>query len=437
LRLTRDVFVIGTSLVIIFVFKHVIGVDFLSGWGDVFIGAALVLAVLAVIVGVFFRSVLLARILFFVGLTLVLIFVLGPEAFNRSGDIWIGAALVLLIVAVPVAAYLARPSVRAELPVVYHLWAASRDVVRADFAGAEEHFVKGLALADALRSNRDLSLGMVLNHGGAVYRTEGRLADAELAFKEALRHFDEARPSQPTHRATALLNLGAVHFTQGRLAEAEPLCREALALFEDNPETLRQFGATALLNLGQISSSHGNYEDAENLMQQALGLLAKELERGQPIVSYALANLADLYRRQGRVYEAEPLARRALAIYEKSLYGPEDPTLARFLNMLAEIVRLQGGLEEAESLCRRSQRLTEKAFGTEHIDLDGCLATLARIRMAQGRHADAEQLLRRCLSILEPVVVPEQRERVMRRDEYAALQRQMNGPGEASSGAEG
>jgi hypothetical protein len=105
------------------------------------------------------------------------------------------------------------------------------------------------------------------------------------------------------------------------------------------------------------------------------------------------------------------------------------PTLSRFLNVLAEIVRLQGRLDEAEALCQRSQALTEKAFGADHINLDGCLASLGRIRLAQGRDAEAEQFLRHSLAILEQVVVPEHPERIAREEEYAAVLQRLNRPG--------
>ena len=162
LRLARDVFAIGTSLVVVYFADHVMGLNLFEGWGDVFIGASLVLAMVAVIAGLYFRSLLLARVLFFVGLTLVLIFVLGPEIFNHRGDILIGASMVVLIVAVPIAVYLCRPSVRAELPVLYNLWVGNRAMSRADYTQAEERFGQALTQANQLQRNRDLSLAMAL-----------------------------------------------------------------------------------------------------------------------------------------------------------------------------------------------------------------------------------------------------------------------------------
>jgi hypothetical protein len=46
---------------------------------------------------------------------------------------------------------------------------------------------------------------------------------------------------------------------------------------------------------------------------------------------------------------------------------------------------------------------------------------LARIRVAQGRHAEAANLLLQCLSILEKAVVPTHAKRLDRRAEYAKV----------------
>ena len=362
--------------------------------------------------------------------TLVVILIFGPEIFHRRGDVWVGAGLVLLVLAVPVAAYLCRPSVRAELPPILTLFAARRALNRGDYDRAEVLCRKASARGDALRTNRDLSLGMALAQLGDVLRARGRLAESEEVVRQALKHYDQASPPQPALRNTTLLSLAAISIELGRCAEGELLCREALSIFKSDPVPKHEYGATALLNLGHVYIAHENLEEAESAMRQALDMLSNEVKRGQPLGCYALLNLAELYRRMGRLDEAEPLARRALALYEKCLSGRQAPTLARFLNVLAEIVRKQGRLDEAESLCLQSQTLTEEAFGSEHISLDRCLSTLARIRAAQGRSAEAEPLLRRSVSILERVV-PEHLDRITRMEEYAALLRNLGRPSEA------
>jgi tetratricopeptide (TPR) repeat protein len=435
LSLVRDLLTLGMSLVGVFLMEHM-GLDFLEGNGDVFLVASIVLAVLGLLGGLYTRSVLVGRMIFFAGLTLVLAFVLGPLLFNRRGDVLIGASFVLLIVAVPVVAYFCRPDVRAQLPMVYNLWLGNRAVIQADFARAEHHYRKALTLADSARSDRDISLGMALSHLGGIYRTQGRLHEAELALKQSINHFDRAQRPRSAHRANALLHLAAAYISHGRLADAEPLCREILTLSESGSGPSREARASALLNLAQILIVRGNYAAAEDLTRQGLGLLTQQVERGRPIGCVALTCLADVCRRQGRLSEAEVLARRAVALAEKSLHGPNHPTLSRYLNVLAEIVRQQGRLDEAEALCHRSQSLIESAFGSEHLGLDSCLATLARIRIAQERLAEAEPLLRRCLAILEQVVVPEHPERIARMEEYANLKRMLSGQGDVRPEAE-
>src|SRR5262249_23926415 len=144
------------------------------------------------------------------------------------------------------------------------------------------------------------------------------------------------------------------------------------------------------------------------------------------------SSLADLRRRQGRPEEAEEPARRALAGMEKRIEGPQQPQLARYLNVLAEVLRLRGKTDEAEQVCFRCRSIIENAFGPEHISLDSCLATLARIRAGRGSLGEAEELYRRCLAILDDAVLPGQRERVARMEEYAALLRKMGRDADAA-----
>jgi tetratricopeptide (TPR) repeat protein len=377
------------------------------------------------------RKLFWATQVFVVLLTLVIIFILGPEIFQQRGNYWIGAGLVLLVLAVPIVTYLCRPSVRRELPVVYDLWRGIRAMNRSDHAAAEKHLLQAIARADTVGTGRGLALTMALSHLGTLYRTQGRLADAESVFIEMLKQLGEANAAKPTEEASALLNLAAIYITQGRFVDGETRCHEALAVLENDTAPQDEYRAVALLNLGQVLVSRAEVDEAETITRRALGLLARQIERAEPNGCQALASLADVYCRQGRLSEAEPLARRALALAEKARLGARYYGLARLLNVLAEIVRLQGRLEEAETLCARSQVLTEEAFGSEHINLESCLATMARIRIAQARYLEAEQFLKQSLAILERVVLPEHHERAARLEEYVVFLGHMNRPSEA------
>jgi tetratricopeptide (TPR) repeat protein len=375
---------------------------------------------------------------FWASLTLIIAFYLGTQLFDGSGGILLGALMVLLIVVVPGAVYLARPSVREALGLFFTLYHGHRAAIRGDYKSAERYFGKAVTQAEGCNTNRDSFMGTALCELGDVYRTQGRLADAEPVLQRGLRHFEEVEWSQAAdankarwNRATAMCNLAALYINQGRFAEAELLCRDALAIFDDDATSKSEHMAVALHNLAMVLAGQGDYAEAERLNREAMFRIPRQVERGTMAGCVVLSSLADLCRRQGRPDEAEPLARRAVALFEKSMYGREHPLLSRFLNVLAETVREQGHLEEGESLCRRSQALTEKAFGPDHPRLDACLATLARIRMAQGREAEAEPLLRRCLLILEAAVVPDHPDRLARKQEYTDLLRRLDRPIEA------
>src|SRR5206468_219226 len=70
---------------------------------------------------------------------------------------------------------------------------------------------------------------------GGLYEAQGRINEAERAYKEAL-DIQEKRlkPEFPEHPdlATSQANLGALYKSQGRYAEAGPLLRSALRIRE-------------------------------------------------------------------------------------------------------------------------------------------------------------------------------------------------------------
>src|SRR5262245_41262256 len=104
----KDLLIAGTTIAFL-VFIDWMGIDYFDGQGRVVLWGTLLLLAAAVGVGLVTRKLQLARVVFYVGLTLVLTFALGPAIFARQGDISTGVALVLLVLVVPVAVYFARP----------------------------------------------------------------------------------------------------------------------------------------------------------------------------------------------------------------------------------------------------------------------------------------------------------------------------------------
>lgn len=100
---------------------------------------------------------------------------------------------------------------------------------------------------------------------------------------EIIRQDDLPRPKDSIQRSLEFTGLGMAHENNGRLAEAEEAYRQALALAPGNP--------TALVNLGAIFIREGKLEEARDLLLRALA--------SDPISIEACYNLGIVYLRLG------------------------------------------------------------------------------------------------------------------------------------------
>ena len=117
------------------------------------------------------------------------------------------------------------------------------------------------------------------------------------AWGSELTLWEDARRKSPL-MARPYLRLGGVHRREGRLEEAERAYRRVLELEPDS--------APAFNNLGNLYQETGAFEKAEKAYRRALEIL--------PSYPEALVNLATFYSRQGRVSAALELYREALPL---------------------------------------------------------------------------------------------------------------------------
>ena len=148
---------------------------------------------------------------------------------------------------------------------------------------------------------------------------------------------------------TSLNKLAALYRSQGRYAEAEPLYKRSLAILEkalgpDHPEV-----GVSLDNLATLYRSQGRYAEAEPLHKRSLAILERALGRGHPTVSLIVGNLGLFLKSEGRLDEAEPLLKRALDAGRKAL-GAEHPQVVGATIQLAELHGLRGKVAEAQKL---------------------------------------------------------------------------------------
>ncbi len=218
--------------------------------------------------------------------------------------------------------------------------AAVEAYVEGDYAEAGRQFEAAVKTAEAFGSE-DPRLATSLNGLAEAYRAQGRHAEAEPLHKRALAIRERALGSGHPDTIQSLNNLAGLYHAQGRTAEAEPLLKRVQDL---EPRT-----TVAEPLLGGV----------QGLEPQPFGQSSELME--------AYNSYNALYQ-QGRYSEAEPYAKEALRLGTEEL-GPNDPSVATFLNNLAELYRDQGRYAEAEPLQKRALAIQEKALGPDHLDV--------------------------------------------------------------------
>lgn len=139
------------------------------------------------------------------------------------------------------------------------------------------------------------------------------------------------------------------------------------------------------------------HEEAVQAQARALELLERVRPEGDPDLGTAYHELAEVCR-EHRHPRAEALYRRAVAIRERR--AAEEPLeLAQSLYGLADIYRRQKMLAEAEEVGKRSLELMEQIVGTEHKDLVPYLKLMSQVLDAMGDYAGSTDHQRRAMML--------------------------------------
>lgn len=224
---------------------------------------------------------------------------------------------------------------------------------------------------------------------GNVYLREGRLDEAQQAFREAFSAYETAYGKADPRSAAALHGLGTVFDNQHEYAEAERTYRRVLELLDgaSNPH----LGIPAALQgLGNIYERQGRYEEAQRAFQEALDVSEDFYGKtDNPTAAAPLHGLGSVYTLQGRYAEAERAFTRSLEM----LSGREpEPSSALTSRRLGDVYVAQGKYAEAEDAYRRALRTLEAIHKTtEHPSRFAALQGLGNVFNRQGRYAEANR----------------------------------------------
>ena len=221
----------------------------------------------------------------------------------------------------------------------------------------------------------------------------------------------------PTLEAQAILNVSKVIRTRGDNAEALRHLERARQLAEQGGNRLLR--ARVERGLGMTIAAIESVEEGQRLLTSA----SEVLEEVGDLEEFAVAQmvLGDLEWREGRNDQALSHYERALvAVREHIGWRPE------MKRRIARILLSQGLIEE-------SAALAEEAFNETAKDDWATVATtntaLGEVRAAQGRHTEAEELLRKAAEVISATDFPHF-------DAYCALALFLVTKGEVDEGLE-
>ena len=223
---------------------------------------------------------------------------------------------------------------------------------------------------------------------------------------------DTRRQSQPLDFATL--------FSRGRYSEAAHVANAALTALDEEAE---QTGLTALAgpdtqqrpkllyNLATAYMKRGNFHRAEILYEQALDVAEhapcfSDAERVRFFCDWG--QLHYLYRctSDEEYVEAESRFQKALALAEK-LLGKEHTEYARVLTGLARLRIAQFRHAEAATLLQEALTVRERTLGPLHEDVAETLLELGRLHAYQDDNLAAEADYRRALTVREQTLGPQ------------------------------
>lgn len=228
-----------------------------------------------------------------------------------------------------------------------------------------------------------------------VLASKGEVAAAAEAFETVLLTLEAAYDPLAPDPARVRNRLGEVYETQGRVADAEAAYRGALSAW---PAPVAERGLV-LANLGRLLGVRGDLDAAERTLNEAVAALEPHADSVTAELAEALNSLGSVLREQSRLGESESALRRALALREASL-GPDHADTALTLVGLAGTLHLRGELPSARPLYLRALRIQEESLGPAHPEVGETLYNLAHLSLALGDVASAKAELARSLRIL-------------------------------------
>jgi serine/threonine protein kinase/uncharacterized protein (DUF2384 family) len=235
---------------------------------------------------------------------------------------------------------------------------------------------------------------------GITYSRQGQYDLGSSLVEEAVQIREGIEGADNPALVGSLLNLGRVRLDQRNYREAEIPLTRAKSILESTSQTETGEYAIALQRMAALENQRNNNEVALKLYRQALPILKSVYGTRHVVYADGLSSYANVLLWNDDYTGAQGPAREAVAIYA-AIYPPTHPERINAEGLLGRIFLNLGNLEEATPLIEGRYYGQKEVFGDTSPRLLSPLTSLIRLRLKQGRLANAEQHAREAIRIVE------------------------------------
>jgi len=270
---------------------------------------------------------------------------------------------------------------------------------RGDLEEARAAFDLAIELGETVGGRAAGQVPTALYHQAWLFHLAGDDAGADERFVDACERMERVAGADHAGTAWCFKDHSVVLTDLGRTEEAAEKLARAIDIQEhvlppDHPDH-----AATIDSLGSLYWKAEDMDAAADAYRQALRIRELQLGPDHLDVGRSLTNLGLALRQLGRYEEGTAATERALGIFELHL-PPDHRSIKNTVNSLGSLYRVQSDFGGCVAMRKRSLSLGRQAVGESDPALLGNMLPLAVCLLADGKLAEAEELLLEARSIL-------------------------------------
>ncbi|GLU10642.1 hypothetical protein SLE2022_274290 [Rubroshorea leprosula] len=245
-------------------------------------------------------------------------------------------------------------------------------------------------------SNEHTAKWRIFTDLGRDFFIKGKLEEAEKFFLSAIQEAKEGFGERDPHVASACNNLAELYRVQKALDKAEPLYLSAISILEETygPNDIRV--AFAFHNLGKFYLMQRKLEESRRCYERALKIKGRVQGLSHEDYAETMYHLGMVMYLQGNEKDSEDFILDSIRILEEGGQG-ESITCMKRLRYLAQIYLKSNRPADAENVQRKILQIMELSKGWNSLDTVISAESLALTLQAVGNLMEAQELLERCL----------------------------------------